>query len=394
MVAAAAGCALLAVAGCRRQPPAAAPPAIVVAAAVHPREGDDSGEPIRYPVEVASRYSTALSFRVAGKIVERQVRLGDPVHKGQVVARLDAVDAQRNAASAQAAADSAEHRALFAKQQLDRDMAQAASNLIAANQLEQTQDAYAAALAAHTQAAAQRTVAFNSLDYNTLVVDHDGVITSENADTGQVVAAGQTVYGFAWSGDTDVNLDAAASDLGRIKIGQAATVIFPALPGLKFEAHVREVAPAADLQSRTYRVKLTLVAPGTAVRLGMSGDATLAPPSASAAKAAGAADAAGAGASGAGAGGAAVPADSSFEVPATAIFHQGKEPAVWVVRPADSILELRPVSVRSYGERYAVISAGLHDGDTVVLAGVHTVFAGQHVSTTKPLFADESKASP
>jgi multidrug efflux system membrane fusion protein len=369
---AATGLALLALAGCHAKVPAAAPPALVVAAVVHPREGGSDGQPIRYPVEVASRYSTALSFRVAGKIVERQVRLGDSVHKGQVIARLDAVDAQRNAASAQAAADSADHRLVFARQQLDRDRAQSAGNLIAANQLEQTQDAYAAASAAREQAAAQRTIAFNSLAYNTLAVDHDGVITSENADTGQVVAAGQTVYGFAWSGDTDVNLDAAASDLGRIQIGQAATVVFPALPGVKFAARVREVAPAADSQSRTYRVKLTLAAPGTAVRLGMTGDATLAPlPT-----------------------GPAGAADPSFEVPATAIFHRGKEPAVWVLRPTDSTLELRAVTVRSYGERSAIIGGGLHDGETVVLAGVHTVFMGQHVTATQPLFADESQASP
>src|SRR6202035_2090228 len=117
----------------------------------------------------------------------------------------------------------------------------------------------------------------NTLQYNALIADHDGVITSENADTGQVVSAGQAVYGLAWTGDTDVILDAAAGDLGRIAVGPAAGVTFPALPGRRFEARVREVAPAADPQSRTYRVKLTLTEqPGAdAVRLGMTGDAVL-----------------------------------------------------------------------------------------------------------------------
>src|SRR6202043_1802696 len=132
-------------------------------------------------------------------------------------------------------------------------------------------------LAAREQSAAQLVVARNTLRYNTLVVDHDGVITSENADTGQVVAAGQAIYGLAWSGDTDVTLDAAASDLGRIAVGQTASVTFPALPGRRFDARVREITPAADPQSRTYRVKLTLAQPGQVVRLGMSGDAILSP---------------------------------------------------------------------------------------------------------------------
>jgi multidrug efflux system membrane fusion protein len=359
---------LLALGACHRQAPPAAPSALVLASPVHSHSGLSAGESIRYPVEAAARYSNATSFRVAGKLIERNVRLGDSVRKGRVIARLDPVDAQKQAASAQAALEAAEHRLVFAKQQLDRDQAQFAQNLIAANQLEQTQDAYAAALAEHEQSAAQLVVARNTLQYNTLLADHDGLITSENADTGQVVSAGQAVYGLAWTGDTDVILDAAASDLGRITVGQTASVTFPALPGRRFEARVREVAPAADPQSRTYRVKLTLAEPGAAVRFGMTGDATLSPVT----TARNAADDA-----------------PVFKVPATAIFHHGKDPAVWVIRPKDSTLELRPVTVGSYSERGTTVTRGLRDGDNIVLAGVHTVYAGQHVKQAKPLFDSE-----
>jgi RND family efflux transporter MFP subunit len=360
--------AVLTLGACHRQAPPAAAPGLVLASIVHPDSGIGAREGIRYPVEAAARYSNAMSFRVAGKLIERNVRLGDSVHKGQVIARLDAIDAEKQAASAQAALDAAEHRLAFAKQQLDRDQAQFAQNLIAANQLEQSQDAYAAALAGRDQSAAQLVVARNTLQYNTLVADHDGVITSENADTGQVVSAGQAVYGLAWTGDTDVILDAAAGDVGRIAVGQRASVTFPASPGRRFEARVREVAPAADPQSRTYRVKLTLIEPGAAVRFGMTGDATL---------------------SSTASGNTADP--PTFRVPATAIFHLGKDPAVWVIRPNDSTLELRSVTVGRYGERSTIITRGLKDGDDVVLAGVHTVYAGQHVKQAKPLFDGEGE---
>lgn len=363
-----------ALAACHGQAPAAAPAAVVVALPVHSHSAAGAGEGIRYPVEAAARYSNAMSFRVAGKLIERDVRLGDSVRRGQIVARLDQIDAEKQAGSARAALDAAEHRLAFAKQQLDRDQAQSAQNLIAANQLEQTQDAYAAALAAREESAAQWVVARNTLQYNTLVADHDGVITGENADTGQVVSVGQAVYGLAWSGDTDVVLDAAAGDLGRIVVGQGASVTFPALPGRRFEARVREVSPAADPQSRTYRVKLTLTQPAAGVHFGMTGDAML-----SAAPVAGGANARV---------GAAADAPI-FRVPATAIFHLGKDPAVWVIRPNDSTLELRSVTVSSYSERGAIVSDGLKDGEAVVLAGVHTVYAGEHVRQIKPLFAGE-----
>jgi RND family efflux transporter MFP subunit len=333
-----------------------------------------------------------MSFRVPGKLIQRNVRLGDAVKQGQVIAQLDPVDARKQAVSAKAALDAAEHRLVYAQQQLDRDKAQSEANLIAANQLEQTQDSFTAALAARDQAAAQLVVARNNLQYNTLVADHDGLITSENADTGQVVSAGQAVYGLAWIGDTDVILDAAESDLGRIAIGQAAKITFPALPGRQFEAHVREIAPAADAQSRTFRVKLTMAGPPEAVRFGMTGDATLAPIATSAPASAMASNTV------------APPSNSTtlppggntpspqqqiYTLPATAIFHQDSGPAVWVITGSESTLQLRPVKVGSYTDRSSVVTAGLSEGDVVVLAGVHTVYAGQHVKPVRPLFDGE-----
>jgi len=362
--------ALLPLTACSHHASPAPPPPLVVALSVHPQNGGGPNA-LRFPAEVASRYTSAMSFRVAGKIIERKVRLGDTVRQGQTLARLDPSDAQQQATGAQAALDAAKHRLTFAQQQLDRDRAQSEQNLISTLQLEQTQDAYAAALDARDQAAAQQAVAQNNLQYNTLRAEHDGFITSENADTGQVVAAGQAVYGLAWSGDTDVTIDAPEGRLGSITVGQPAIVTFPALPDRRFEARVREVAPAADPQSRTYRVKLSLTPPDRDVRLGMTGEATLA-------NADGQGGSTAAGGIGKG--------NAVFVVPATAIFHQGAQPAVWVVRPKDSTLELRPVATSRYDAATATVTSGLQDGDQVVLAGVHTVFAGESVHPVPPLF--------
>ena len=372
-------------AACSAPVPPEPGPAIVVALPAHAgtTQGDASR---RYPIEAVPRYQNAMSFRVGGKIIERSVRLGDRVHAGQVLARLDAVDAAAQTAAARAALEAAEHRLRFAKQQLDRDTAQAAESLIAANALEQTDDAYRAAVAVRDEAADQFAVAEHTLEYHRLIADHDGAITSENADTGQNVVAGQAVYGVAWSGDIDVVLDAAATDLPQITIGQAAIVTFTALPGRLAKARVREIAPAAAPLSRSYRVKLSLSPGDAGVRLGMTGDAELAtlqgstPPGA-AAPARGAAPA-----------GAAAPETLLFRTPATAVFHSGNATAVWVVRTADSTLELRPVSVRRYTASAALIDAGLHEGDEVVQAGVHTVFAGERVKPVKPLFSDAAGA--
>ncbi len=351
---------------CHAHPAVTMPPVAVVTYTVHT---SDDTDPPSYPAEVAPRYSNPLSFRVAGKVIERRVRLGDPVTAGEVLAQLDPTDQQRHVASAKAVLAAAEHRLQYAKQQLNRDQAQFSRQLIAANQLEQTQDAHSAALAARDQAAADLTVAENTLRYHTLTADHDGVITSEEVDTGQVVSAGQAVYQLAWSGDVDVVIDAAASDANRTAVGQDARVVLPSLDTQPRDARVREIAPAADPQSRTFRIKLTLNHPVPSIRLGTIGEATLLPPEGRA------------------------PA-RELDIPSTALFHQGANPAVWVLEGAKPRLALRPVTVRSYRDRSVILTDGLRDGDRIVAAGVHTVFVGERVTPFINTFDADEPAAP
>jgi multidrug efflux pump subunit AcrA (membrane-fusion protein) len=94
----------------------------------------------------------------------------------------------------------------------------------------------------------------------------------------------------------------------------AAEVTLAALPGKTYKGRVREVSPAADPQSRTFRIKVTLEQPDASVRLGMTGEVRI------------------------------TPADTAqgqvLLLPATALFHQGGKPAVWIVGN-EGKLELR-----------------------------------------------------
>lgn len=50
------------------------------------------------------------------------------------------------------------------------------------------------------------------------------------------------------------------------------------------------------------------------------------------------------------------------------------------------------MTVGRYGDRDVLVSGGLKDGETVVSAGAHTVFEGERVSITKPLFAEDNES--
>jgi membrane fusion protein, multidrug efflux system len=344
---------LLLLAGCGHKAPEADAAVPVIALPVQAAGGATAGQ---FPGDVHARYEMPLSFRVGGQLSARYVNPGDGVKKGQALAQLDPTDANNQLAAAKAALDAAEHRLLFATQQRDRDEAQFKQNLISQLQLQQTQDSYASALAGRDQARQQYELAQNQLRYTTLLADHDGAITSRQVDVGQVLAAGQAVFGFAWSGEREVYLDVPESRINGIAVGQQAEVTLPALPGHVFTAHVREIAPAADAQSRTYLVKLTIDQSSDALQLGMTANASLQ---------------------------ALKPTAPGVSIPVTALFHQGEHPAVWVVQ-ADSTLQLRPVTVVRYDERDVLIGDGLKAGERVVMQGVHTVSAGEKVAPIDP----------
>jgi multidrug efflux system membrane fusion protein len=351
---------MLLISACGRQAPQAEAARPVIAL---PVEAVDASLATQFPGEVHSRYEMPLSFRVPGQLTARSAHLGDRVKQGQALAKLDDTDALKTQAAAQAALDAAEHRLTFATQQRDRDEAQSAQNLISQLQLDQTHDSYAAALSARDQARQQLALAANQLRYNTLVADHDGSITSEQAEVGQVVAAGQAVFGFAWSGERDVVFGVPEDQLGGVSVGQAASVSLPAMPGKSYLGHVRDISPAADPQARTYRVKLALDADGQQLPLGMTAQVALAPTD---------------------------DLGREVRIPVTALFHDKEQPAVWVVRPSDSRLELRRVTVRRYGERAVLISAGLAPGERVVMQGVHAVAAGEKVEPVPPPHPEDS----
>jgi RND family efflux transporter MFP subunit len=66
-------------------------------------------------------------------------------------------------------------------------------------------------------------------------------------------------------------------DAMRLKPGDAATVRFDAFPGQEFAGSVREVAPAADPATGTYRVEVNVQPGGRALSSGLVGRVEIRP---------------------------------------------------------------------------------------------------------------------
>ena len=350
------------VAACAEKPPAAPdvrPVRVTRAMAA------DAQAVTTYAGEIKARYETDMSFRVGGKILARLVDAGATVKKGQALARLDAQDANLNAAAARASLAAADSELEFAKAELARYEDLLAKKFVSQGVYDQKLNAHRAALAKRDSAAAQSSVSSNQAGYSTLTADADGVVTAVTAEPGQVVAAGQAVV--------RVSINVAENQLAAVKANPRAGIALWSNPDKRYAGTVREIAAAADPVTRTYTVKVKIDDADDALRWGMSATVGFA------------ASAADAGTKPAPASAAA--SSRAILLPLTALVQTddktGAKPAVWVVGN-DGKVKLVTVTVGSYTEQGVLIKSGLDGGETVVIAGVHKLQAGQQVKPLAP----------
>lgn len=306
---------------------------------------------LEYAGEVRARVESRLGFRVAGKIVQRQAELGQPVRAGQVLAQLDPRDYQLAADAARAQLQSATTQRDLAAADFKRYQVLKDQNFISGAELERREASLKAAQATLDQARAQLSSQGNQAAYTTLVADVSGVVTGIDAEPGQVVAAGTPVVRIAQDGPRDVVFAVPEDKVRQIAPGSEVTVRGWA-GGLDLAGRVREVAASADAATRTYQVKVAIdgadVPPlGATVYvtpLALSHAGT-----------------------------------PAIKLPTSALRQEGQGTAVWVYEPASSTVRSQPVQIATADGNEAVVASGLAPGMQVVAAGVHVLSPGQKV---------------
>jgi RND family efflux transporter MFP subunit len=298
---------------------------------------------------VRARYETDLGFRVAGKITERIVDVGDTVHAGDLIARLDPKDLQLQVASAEAEISAATSNFAQASSDEERYTALKARGFAAVADYERKKAAKDEAEGRLERARRALDLARNQLAYADLKANADGVITATLAEPGQVVAIGQAVARLAQHGEMEALVALPETWLGETRASQATMRLWSG-PKRRFSVRLRELSPQADPMTRTYAARFTIENPDDAVALGMTATVTLSHGEETAVA----------------------------KLPLAAVLDRGTGPSVYVVGKSDA-LELRPVTVASFTANTALVTSGLGAGERVVTLGVQTLSAGQRV---------------
>jgi len=310
--------------------------------------------------QVQPRYESAQGFRIAGKIIERRVEMGARVSKGQVIARLDATDSQLNAAAAAAEVASAEASHALAVAEVARQRQLFAKKFISASALDIKESELKESSARLAKVKAQANISGNQTQYTTLTADRDGVVSFIQAEPGQVVAAGDVIVRIADTHTVDVLVAVPESRMAEVKLQAPVLLKMWADQQKTYTGIVREIAPTADAATRTFNVRITLENTDAAVKFGMTAGVRFAAPSTA--------------------------NDSSVLIPSRALTANNGKSQVWVI-DANNHAQPRMVETGAFREDGVVIRSGLSTGETIAIAGVHTLTKDQlvrPVMETKP----------
>jgi RND family efflux transporter MFP subunit len=345
----AAGMAALVLAACQAEEPQAPPPSRPIRViTVQPVAAAES---VTLTGSIAAQAESNQSFRTSGQIIERLVDVGDHVSKGQVLARIDPKVQQADVESASAAAESAKADVEQATAAFARSQSLLERGYTTRRDFEAADQALKVAKANETSAAARLQSAEESLSFTELTAETDGIVTARELDAGEVAQAAATVFTIASDGPRDAVFDIYESLLLGGRKPPEVTVALVADPSVKATGRIRQVSPTVDRQSGTVRVKLGLETTPEAMTLGAAVTGT-----------------------------GALPSESVFVVPATAMTSLDGNAAVWVLDPASGEVAPRAVTVAAYQTSAVSVSDGLKSGDRVVVGGTKLLRPGQKVA--------------
>ncbi len=194
-------------------------------------------------------------------------------------------------------------------------------------------------------------LAQNRLSYTRLFADVAGVVTARGPEPGEVVAAGRMIVQVAREGARDAVFDVPAQVKDSAPRNADITVALVNDPKVTATGKVREVSPRADPVTGTFAVRVRLIDPPPAMRLGSTVTGRIK-----------------------------LDAAPAIEIPASALMRaDGRHRGVGVRRRRPARSPRATSRCASSDATTVQVASGLNPGDVVVTAGVQALRPGQKV---------------
>jgi RND family efflux transporter MFP subunit len=301
--------------------------------------------------------------KVNGRLESVTVKLGDPVRRGQVIARLDDREIREQVRQAEASFEvgratirQREADLKFAGTNVERSRSLFTRQLLPRQTLDDSEARYQAAVAQLDLARAQYDQARARLeelritrDNTNIVSPVDGFVGRRDLDPGAFASSSSPLVSVVDIRVVRLVANLVEKDLRRVTVGTPARVDVDAFPGETFEGRVARVAPVLDPATRTAQMEIEIPNPSFRLKPGMYARVALT----------------------------VARRDNTLVVPRNAIVDAGGRRGVFLVESNQA--RFRAVEVGLQDQQRAEVRQGLDEGQRVVTTGAAALTDGDPV---------------
>jgi RND family efflux transporter MFP subunit len=217
--------------------------------------------------------SAAVKARVAGELQGLQVREGDPVKAGQVIAKVDPTESLARVKQAQEQADAAKAQIDIARRQWDNNKKLVDQGFISKTALDTSWNNFTAAESTYKAALAAVDMAKKALDDTVLRAPITGIVSARVAQPGERVGVDAKVVEIVDLSRLELEATLTAADSVCVRVGQGAQLQVEGR-AQPVAAKVVRINPTAQAGSRSVLAYLE-VADVTGLRQGLFAQGTL-----------------------------------------------------------------------------------------------------------------------
>lgn len=297
-----------------------------------------------YSGTVEEENGVMLSFAQGGTIKQLCVKVGDRVHRGQLIATVDPTSVRNTYDMAHSTRSQVEDTYKRMKQLHEKGSLPDIKWVEVQSQLQQA-------------LSAENIAKKNLYDCN-LYAPFDGVISEKNAEVGQNAAPGAPIVKLVTTNVLNVKISVPESEMAAIHVRQHADIVVQALDGKHYNGYVKEKGVIADPVSRSYSVKIRVEGADGALLPGMVSQVALTEVTPDYSESTG----------------------SSIVIPAHLVqLADNNTNFVWVDEGGKAVR--RPIVCGEYLSNGVTVVSGLKRGDKLIIEGQQKVSTGSKLKT-------------
>lgn len=299
-----------------------------------------------------------LSFRANGIITKLNVKVGQQVKKGDILARLDNVQANLAYEQAKSSVNAAQSSLNTAKSSLDRTKSLFEKGNKSLSDYETAKNSYQSALDQFESAKRNRSIRSSEIGYGVIRAPKSGIIASKSASLNENVSSGKTIAILNAGKEINIVVGLPENSINKVKVGMETDLNFSAIKGKNLKGKVIEISPVVDASTSVYPVKMDIVNATNLIKPGMTASVTFNFGEKNAVK------------------------DNTLVIPVSSVGEDGNGNFVFLIESTDGkvgTVKKQSIKIGELSTSGFKVKSGLSTGDKIATAGLQSLLDGQKV---------------